>query len=90
MHQYLPATDHQWASLLAAQPGASDIGGLGTAATVNTGTSGGTIPLNNGSPTESGTWTFTSIVIMNGLPTSCSGIVGSYKLANVSGTLTVC
>lgn len=34
--------------------------------------------------------TFTSTVVMSGLPTTCSGISGSKKLANVSGTLTVC
>ena len=34
--------------------------------------------------------TFTTTVVMSGLPTACTGIVGSKKLANVSGTLTVC
>jgi hypothetical protein len=45
-------------SVSQAQPAASDISGLGTAATVNTGTSGGTIPLLNAANTFSSKQTF--------------------------------
>ena len=31
-----------------------------------------------------------TVVIMSGLPTSCSGLSGTKQLANISGTLTVC
>lgn len=52
--------------------------GLGTSATVNTGTSGATIPLLNGNNTHSGSNTFTSTISMTGANNGIEiGAVGS-------------
>jgi hypothetical protein len=51
--------------------------GLGTAATVNTGTTGASIPLNNGNNTLSGTDTFTGTVVASGAARTAPTIVVS-------------
>jgi len=58
-------------------------GAFGTAAYDNTGTSGATIPLLNGSPTASGTWTFSAA---NAL--TLSAMTGTQCLEEVSGIVT--
>ena len=60
---------------------------FGTAATVNTGTSGSTIPLNNGSNTFSGTTTFSAQILSTfGTPTIASGACGATTNGSVAGT----
>lgn len=58
-------------------------GAFGTAAYVNTGTSGATIPLLNGSPTASGSWTFSAV---NAL--TLSNMTGTSCLEEISGVIT--
>lgn len=58
-------------------------GAFGTAAYVNTGISGATIPLLNGSPTASGSWTFSAV---NAL--TLSNMTGTSCLEEISGVVT--
>lgn len=66
--------------------------GLGTSATVNTGTSGATIPLLNGANTHSGAAIFSSTVALNGTATvkAADNVATTYPLvlSNSSGTQT--
>lgn len=61
----------------------TDGGVLGTAAAVNTGTSGGTVPLLNGNPTASGTWTFSAVGAI-----TLSNMTGTSCLEEISGVVT--
>lgn len=60
--------------------------GLGTAATQNTGTSGATVPLNNGGFTQSGTANFTGTFQSNG---TAQTFPGSGSIAGTSDTQTL-
>lgn len=66
--------------------------GLGTGAVANTGTSGSTLPLNNGGFTQSGTANFTGSFQINGTPQTFPGsglLVGTTDTQTLSGkTLT--
>lgn len=87
---------HQWISAIStagvpalSQPAAGDIAGLGTAATANTGTSGGAVPLLNVANTWSATQSFQTInataINLNGVAVGAGGGGGSSGSFVVTG-----
>lgn len=62
---------------------------FGTAATVNTGTSGATIPLNNGNNTYSGSANFTSTFQIGGFTMTFPGAAATLTQTVASGTATM-
>lgn len=92
-------TTHQWVNAIGAaggaacaQPASTDVSGLGTAATVNTGTSGATIPLLNGgntwsaAQTFSGTLRFTTVFASPTAPTVSGTGLGTSPSIVTNGT----
>lgn len=76
------------AALTVAQLACADLSNAGTSCTVNTGTSGATIPLLNGNNTYAGTATFTSAtVIMNALATDGGATDATVCVKTTDGTI---
>lgn len=87
----LTATTHQFLTSIsvagqpvAAQPASTDVSGLGTSATVNTGTSGATIPLLSGTNTWSAVNTFGSGDLAATSPSFTTPTLGAASATSIS------
>jgi hypothetical protein len=88
-HNFATGVSSTTGALTGAQPACADISNAGTSCTVNTGTSGATIPLNNGNLTLSGTDNFTGTFELGGNAFATGGALTFANMATANDLLYV-